>query len=246
MRIRQIALVAEAMQPVQDALFDLMGVADAHIDPKIVKFGLKNIVMTLGDTFLEVVCPIQDGTTAGRLLARRGGDGGYMVIVQVDDLASEKSRLASTDIKVVWETDTGRASAIHLHPKDVPGAIASLDQMIPPQAWYWAGEDWDQRTATHVGAILAAEVQSDDPKTTAGCWALAYGRSLEQREGMPVLSLGSTEVRFVTADDGRGTGLRAIDIEAIDRESIYAAADRHNLTRHGSTVTVCGTAINFV
>lgn len=119
MRIRQIALVAEDLPPVQDALFDLMGVDSAHVDPKIVKFGLQNIVLTLGDTFLEVVCSIQDGTTAGRLLQRRGGDGGYMVIVQVDDLAAENDRLSETDIRVVWEIKTERAVASHLHPRDV-------------------------------------------------------------------------------------------------------------------------------
>mgnify|MGYP006264766485 FL=1 len=118
MRIRQIALVAEHMEPVKAALMDLFGLADAHIDPKIQTFGLKNIVMTLGDTFLEVVSPIQEQTTAGRLLERRGGDGGYMVIVQVEDLNAEKTRLAGTDIRVVYNIDTERAKACLLYTSD--------------------------------------------------------------------------------------------------------------------------------
>jgi hypothetical protein len=246
MRLRQIAFVAEKLEPVQFALFDLLGLEDAHVDPKIAKFRLKNIVMTLGDTFLEVVCPVEDGTTAGRLLERRGGDGGYMVIVQVDDLAAEKERLTETDIRIIWEADTGRACAAHLHPKDVPGAIASLDQMTPPEAWYWAGTDWDERTARNVGAICAAEVQSDDPLATAERWSLAYGRPLDTSTATPVLRLDSSEIRFVMAEDGRGTGLRAIDIETADRDAVYAAAERQCLVREGNTVIVCGTAINFV
>lgn len=246
MRIRQIALVAEELEPVQAALFDMMGVDDAHVDPKIVKFGLKNIVMTLGDTFLEVVCPIEEKTTAGRLLQRRGGDGGYMVIVQVEDLAAEKQRLAETDIRTIWETDSGRAAAVHLHPKDVPGAIASLDQMKPPQAWYWAGTDWDQRVARNVGGIVAAQVQCDDPAATAKRWAEAYGRSLDDSVAIPTLRFDTTEVRFVLAEDGRGTGLQAIDVEASDKNAIFAAAERHGLAHDGDTVEVCGTAINFV
>ena len=98
-RLRQIALVAKDMNLVQTHFYNLFGLSDAHIDPKISKFGLQNIVMTLGDTFLEVVSPITDNTTAGRLLERRGGDGGYMVIVQVDDLLHEKQRIESADIK---------------------------------------------------------------------------------------------------------------------------------------------------
>ena len=68
MRVRQIALVAREMTPVKEALFTLLGVNDAYVDPGIKKFGLENIVMSLGDTFLEVVRPIEEGTTAGRLL----------------------------------------------------------------------------------------------------------------------------------------------------------------------------------
>lgn len=246
MRIRQIALVAEELAPVQSALFDLLGVDDAYVDPKIAKFGLQNIVMTLGDTFLEVVCPIEEGTTAGRLLERRGGDGGYMVIVQVDDLDVEKERIASTEIRTVWEADIGHARAIHLHPKDVPGAIASLDQMKPPEAWYWAGTDWDQRTARNVGCICAAEVQSSDPVATSEKWSIAYDSPIDHSSGVPTLRFDRSEVRFVPADDGRGTGLRAIDIEDTDKHAVFAAAERHSLKRDGNTVIVCGTAINFV
>ncbi|MEL7185777.1 MAG: hypothetical protein AAFN50_04995 [Pseudomonadota bacterium] len=246
MRIRQIALVAREMQPVREALYELLGVDAAYIDPKIDKFGLQNIVMTVGDTFLEVVCPVQEGTTAGRLLDRRGGDGGYMVIVQVDDLAAEKERLAATDIETVWEADIGHAKAIHLHPRDVPGAIASLDQMDPPEAWYWAGTDWNERTARNAGNIVAAEVQSGDPKATAAKWSLAYDHPIDDSAGMPTMNYGTTSVRFVAAEDGRGTGLRAIDIEAIDRDAIFSAAERLGLQHDGDTVTVCGTAINFV
>jgi hypothetical protein len=53
-------------------------------------------------------------------------------------------------------------------------------------------------------------------------------------------------VRFVLAEDGRGTGLQAIDIEIIDKDAVFAAADRHGLAREEYTVVVCGTAINFV
>ena len=173
-RLRQIALVAKDMNLVQTHFYNLFGLSDAHIDPKISKFGLQNIVMTLGDTFLEVVSPITDNTTAGRLLERRGGDGGYMVIVQVDDLLHEKQRVESADIRIVFEAFTERGSAIHLHPKDVPGAIASLDQMDPPEAWYWAGSNWMKRKAMLVENIIGSEIQCESPIEIAVMWAIAY------------------------------------------------------------------------
>ena len=65
-------------------------------DPGVGKYGVRNAVFPIGDTFLEVVSPKQPGTTAERLLQKRGGDGGYMVILQVDDLRKGPSRVCTT------------------------------------------------------------------------------------------------------------------------------------------------------
>jgi hypothetical protein len=246
MKIRQIALVAKDIVSVKQTLSTLLGIEQAHVDPKIISFGLQNVVMALGDTFLEVVSPVKEGTTAGRLLERRNGDGGYMVIVQVDDLAKERTRLAETSIRVIWQTDSERAKAIHLHPKDVPGSIASLDQMVPPEAWHWAGAEWQQHRAKLVADICAAQVQSDDPRVTAEHWSMAYGRPIINKTGVPTLVLGSSEVRFVPLSDERGPGLRSIDVIAIDLATVLNTADRLKLPRQGSAIDVCGITINFV
>ena len=246
MKIRQIALVANDIALVKETLFTLLGIKEAHVDPKIISFGLQNVVMALGDTFLEVVSPVTEGTTAGRLIERRNGDGGYMVIVQVDDLVEERARLAETSIRVIWQTVSERTNAIHLHPKDVPGAIASLDQMVPPEAWYWAGTEWQQHRAQWVADICAAEVQSDDPNTTAEQWSLAYGRPVIRRSGVPTLVLGTSEVRFVPLMDQRGPGLRSIDVNAINLAAVLEAADQQKLPRKGNAINVCGITINVV
>ena len=158
-----------------------------YADPEIIYFGLDNRLYTLGDCFLEVVSPVQPNTAAGRFLDRRGGDGGYMVIVQVDNLAQEQVRLADTGIRTVFADDRGNAKAIHLHPKDVPGAIPSLDEMSPPESWLWAGDGWEQRAGRHVGRILAAEIRSLDPHETGLRWAEAYGLNYSHRAMIGVL-----------------------------------------------------------
>src|SRR5258707_2969890 len=86
MRLRQIALVASDLAAAQTDITGVLGVNYAYDDPGVGKYGLRNAVFPIGDTFLEVVSPNKPGTTAGRLLQKRGGDGGYMVILQVDDL----------------------------------------------------------------------------------------------------------------------------------------------------------------
>lgn len=246
MKIRQIALVTAELAPVRDALFELLGLDDAFIDDGVTQFGLENAVMTIGTTFLELVSPVQANTTAGRLLERRGGDGGYMVIVQVDDLAAEVARLEPTGIRKVLEVDIGNAKAIHLHPKDVPGAIASMDEMDPVESWHWAGPGWEKRAARHVSAITGAQIQSADPNATAQQWALAYGQDIVVHDGIPSLQLDESEIRFVMDTNGRGDGLQAIDLRITDSAAVLTAAQRLALPVQDNSVEICGTRFNFL
>src|SRR3989441_3727031 len=98
--------------------------------------------MPVGQTFLEVVSPVRDGTTAGRLLDRRGGDGGYMVILQTADLRADRARLAALGVRIVWQAELDDIATVHLHPRDLGGAIVSLDQPVPPESWRWGGPEW--------------------------------------------------------------------------------------------------------
>ena len=82
---------------------------------------------------------MQENTTAGRLLDKRGGDCGYMAIFQVDDLDPVRARLDDRDIRVVFQAQATEIEGLHLHPKDVPGAIVSIDATTEPSEWTWAG-----------------------------------------------------------------------------------------------------------
>src|SRR5262245_64548692 len=101
-RLRQVALVARELDPVVDDLCARFGLSVSFRDPGVATFGLHNALMTIGDQFLEVVAPTEDGTTAGRLLDRRAGDGGYMAIFEVDDLDDRLALLDKLGIRVVW------------------------------------------------------------------------------------------------------------------------------------------------
>src|SRR5678815_6198505 len=94
MRLRQIALVGRDLDAAEADIRAVLGLDYAYDDPGVGKFGLRNAVFPVGETFLEVVSPKQAGTTAGRLLEKRGGDGGYMVILQVEDIAEARARIA--------------------------------------------------------------------------------------------------------------------------------------------------------
>ena len=91
-RLRQVAFVAADLSPVEADIEEHLGLESCFRDPGVARFGLRNVLYPVGDQLLEVVSPTEAGTTAGRLLAKRGGDGGYMVILQVDDLEPHRRR----------------------------------------------------------------------------------------------------------------------------------------------------------
>src|SRR5215470_3079623 len=106
MRLRQIALAASDLEATAAALGDVLGIGGPFHDPGVAVFGLVNAVMPIGESFLEVVSPVRDDATAKRWIAKRGGDVGYMVIVQCDDLptlARETERARSAGAVVVWQ-----------------------------------------------------------------------------------------------------------------------------------------------
>jgi hypothetical protein len=232
MRLRQIALVANDLRPVEQELIETFDLEVCYRDPGLAGFGLRHGLYAIGDHILEVVSPKQEGTTAGRYLERRGGDGGYMVLVQVDDLDIHRDRLAGTDLRVVFEAEGPGIRGIHLHPADVGGAIVSIDQNDPPEAWGWAGLDWSYHAASSVvDDLVAVDIQADDPADLASRWSLALDRPVD---GDGNIALADGVIRFVPATDGRGDGLAAADLVAVDR------------SRAGQSFDICGTRFNLV
>src|SRR6202795_3382580 len=195
MRLRQIALVAHDLSAACGEIAAVLGLDYAYDDPGVGKYGLRNAVFPVGTTFLEVVSPNAPGTTAARLLEKRGGAGGYMVILQVDDLAEARTRVHEAGARVVDQTDKDGAAFTHIHPKDIGGAILSLDRMHPKERWEWGGPHWHDHMRTDVSvAIVGAELQGEDPGRMAARWAAVLGRSAKQSNGGWRIGLDEGEI----------------------------------------------------
>ncbi len=217
-RLRQVALVAAERDPVVADLCAFLGVSVCFEDPGISEFGLHNALLTIGDQFLEVVSPTTSGTTAGRLLDKRGGDGGYMAIFEVDDLDQRVAALDDAGVRVVWRVDLPDIRARHLHPRDVGGAIVSIDQPVPNGSWRWAGPWRPHAETSVVTAIAGVTVAATEPDAMAARWT----------------SLGIDHAtRFVPAGP-RGEGIDGLDVVATDRD------------RAGEATTICGIEIRLV
>ena len=245
MKLKQVALVAGELAPVREQIFDILGLIADYDDPGVGAFGLCNSVMAIGESFLEVVCPKEEGTAASRLLERRGGDGGYMVMALVDSINGVSRRIESLQMRKVWEVDREEVSAFHVHPKDIGAAIVSFDEMRPSNEWLWAGSGWRDRKSSNVGGITAVDVQADDPETIAIKWAAAFGTTFDLEGDVLLMPLDDGHIRFIKAADGRGDGVAAVEFSVTDRSAIITAAEKHKLSWSGNEIMVCGTRFRF-
>lgn len=241
MHIRQIALVARRLEPVVTELCDVLGVEIGFRDPGVAEFGLHNAVMPVGSTFLEVVSPLRPDTTAGRFLERRGGDGGYMAIFQTSDLGADRRRLAALGVRIVWEATLDDIATVHLHPRDIGGAIVSLDQPRPPTSWRWGGPGWEAKARTaRVRAITSVTLASTDPAGLATRWAEVLGLDAAQRDATGFrLGLDPGSIHFIAAD-GAGEGIGAVGLAASDVGAVLEAARARSLPTDGTSVAIGG------
>jgi hypothetical protein len=212
-RLRQAVLVAAELEPVAEELQRTLGLGEPFRDPGVGLFGLENVVFALGDCFLEIVSPTQADTAAGRYLSRHGGDGGYMVIFDLEDLETARARAKDLGVRVVWQLDLPDICGTHLHPADMHGAIVSIDRSQPYGSWRWGGPDWTERIGRGApGRLLGITVAVSDPVQVAARWGEVLGAPTDEKTPEQLCLDGAT-VDFVAAADEREQGLSEIALE---------------------------------
>ena len=209
-RLRQAVFVAGQLEPVAAQLREALGLDEPFRDPGVGVFGLANTVFALGDCFLEIVSPVAPDTAAGRYMARHGGDGGYMVMFDLEDLDSARARARAAGVRTVWSIDLPDISGTHLHPADTRGAIVSIDGSRPYGSWRWGGPGWTAQVGSGArGALSGVTIAVADPAGVAARW----GEVLGVAAGDDGLELDSGEVRFVAANSPAEEGLCEIRVE---------------------------------
>lgn len=249
MRIRQIALVSGDLDRVTDGLDKAFGLKVAYNDPGVGHYGLKNAVLPAGGAFIEVVEPIRDDASAARHLKRRGGDAGYMVILQVADAPAEQKRAQDLGVRVVDHIDTAKYYCAHFHPADFGGMLVSFDQqrteadpMIDAGDWMPAGKDWEKAQAKDVQDIAAITLSAADPQALAKRWSELVGRPLDPGDPLR-LPLDRGEVRFVAAEAGAPTLLESMDISVADPAAVLTKAETSGLDTADGAVKIGGVAM---
>ena len=233
MRLRQLVFVSKERDRLAKEICDVFELKEAYNDPGLINFGLENVLIPLNDSFFEIVMPVQENTTAERFFDKTGGEGGYMVIVDVENFEKENDRIKNSEIKIVWNGDRKEedihARTIHLHPKQIGGAILSLDKMIPEDEWLWAGINWKEHiNKSLVDSISGVILKSSDPDRLCSQWELALGKKRDEDKTFNI-SLDQSKISFVKDVDSKQDGIVAFIIKALNPEKIIENAKSKNL-----------------
>ena len=245
-RLRQICLVAQDLDAVVGHLESVFSLRTAHHDPAVATFGLRNAVIPVGDQFLEVVSPVRGGTTAGRYLDRRGGDGGYMLIFQSDDQPHHRAIIDRLGWRVVTDFESNGYTCMQVHPADNGGTFLEIDRQDPWDDWHPAGPDWRSAVDTSMTlGFVQADVGCADPESVANRWGAALDRpvTIGRNCGMHKVRPDAFCVRFVPAGP-RGDGLDSIDVSVREPDTVLERARARGLEVDGDSLTVCG--VRFV
>ena len=252
MRLRQIALVSNHLDEVVAELGAVFGLKVAYVDPNVGKYGLRNAVLPCGDSFLEVVEPTTDAASAARFLARRGGDAGYMVILQVADAQAERDRVARDGARVVEIIDRPNYFCAHFHPADFGGVLASFDQqrtetdhLKPFGDWMPAGPDWRAARTDQVIALASTTIAGADPDTLARLWSARIGRALAANDTLR-LPLEGGAIRFAADPAERGARIAEVELKMRDSAAALARARAAGLDVQGDGVRIGGVVFRAV
>ena len=237
-----------------DDLEHIFGIHRCFVDPGVGRFGLVNTLLPIGRNLLEVVAPVEENTAAGRYLDRRNGDGGYMVICQADSEPNQQAvrqRALDNGVRIAWEVDRDNWKICQIHPGDMKAAFFEIDwDQANDFTGNWepaGGTAWFDKVDQSVTVDYAAvELQGPDPVGLAELWGKVAGLPVRRDGSVLHMALNNVDVRFVTAEDGRGYGLGGLDLKVRDAAGIKARAQARGCAVEENQVTVCGVRFRLI
>jgi hypothetical protein len=253
MRLRQIAFIANKIAPVAEQLEQVFGLKVGFRDPGVEFFGLHNVVMPVGGEFLEVVAPFRDDASGARYLARRGGDAGYMVILQDADAMAHRARLEAMGVRLIAKSRTDDYQYTHFHPADCSGVLMSLDSVPGDAKWQesrseWppAGPKWREHQSDAALGIAAVTIQSRDPLAACERWCALLDRPATTAGEALEIALDRGKIRFTAPVDNDGTGVVGLDVEVRDSQAALERAAAVGLPVAAGAVEICGVSVRPV
>lgn len=207
-RIRQLVLLVPDLEPALAELRALFGFQPGLRDvDEMAKLGFAHEICSFEDTFLEVCTPLAPEWSHARLVEKRGAFG-YMVDVQVADLAGVVDRAKALGIDPLFTQDFHGSRISQWHPKAL-GTLAEFDEISPAETWHYAPEIFDHPPKGPATDLVGAEVAVPDPTAMARTWAAVLDIAVGPEN---TLALGGSSLRFVEGTEG----FRSVDVAATD------------------------------
>jgi hypothetical protein len=230
LRLRQICLVAHDLDKVVGDLCTVLDLQVCHRDPGVGRFGLHNALMRIGTSFIEVVAPIRDGTAAGRHLQRLGGDGGYMVILDTDDIGHWQRHVRGLAVRVASLLEAPGYTGLQLHPADTGGALLEINHTPGGQApggLYWpAGPHWQSAAPGGLATSIAGvTLQSADALRLARRWSDILQRPLAvDAQPLSMVLDDTSSLQFVAGAAGSRDGFARVEVRVTDKSRVLDLA----------------------
>jgi len=248
LRLRQVCLVAPALEPVVGDLAAIFGLKVCHRDPNVARYGLENVLLPVGDSFIEVVAPTRDGTAAGRFLERHGGHGGYMIILDCDDPERWREHADQLGIRVASIIRYENYLGVQLHPRDTGAAMLEFNWTRGGEAvtgpYHPAGPNWQAAVSTEVTLWLAAvDIEAPDPQAFSARWAALLERPAAFAEGCHCIALDGGVIRFWKSAPGREPMFTRLELRVRDRAAVLAAAAARGYPAQDGAIALGGVDI---
>jgi catechol 2,3-dioxygenase-like lactoylglutathione lyase family enzyme len=208
-RLRHIVLATDDLAASVAAARQGLGLAPGIVDAEAMRsFDLEHEVLVLGSAYLEILAPLgnRPELPGARFLAR-GGPGGYMLDIQVADLAEVLTRAAALGLTPVVRDDYRGNLISQWHPRDF-GTLLEIDQIRDGRDWHWDGEFTAEQRAAERAVPIRAQLAVPDPALMADRWAAVFGGELA---GDTSVRLTGVTVTFTAMGTGR-PGLMSLDL----------------------------------
>jgi hypothetical protein len=242
LRLRQICLVSKSLRPVVADIEFIMGLQVCYNDPNVGRYGLENALMPVSTTFLEVVAPVRDGTSAGRFLEKSQGHGGYMICFSASDTERRRDYVRSIGIRIANIIDRNGMYDIQLHPKDCRvsfidfGYTHGSDEIMGPHAA--AGPNWQRAIRTDTTqALIGLEIESPDPASLARHMAKIIEVPVDSENGSPQLTFDNCRFSYMR---GPSDGLGGLLFQVTDASRVLGRARDRGYDTTGDCFHIAG------
>lgn len=249
LRLRQVCLVAPALEPVVSDISAIFGLKVCHRDPNVGRYGLENALFPVGDSFIEIVTPTRGGTAAGRFLERHRGQGGYMIILDCDDAERRREHAERMGIRVANLIRYEDYLGVQLHPRDTGAAMIEFNQTRGGESvngpYHPAGPNWQAAVRTDVSLRLAAvDIEAPDPQAFSTRWAALMERPAVVSEGRHRIALDGGDIRFSQAAAAeRQPVFTRLELRVRNAAAVLAAAAARGYPVQDSAIALCGVKI---